>query len=223
MERSDCPLEEYPYPNRYGSGRPRLSSPTRPGPCRPIAWAACALILVGSLGPRAYAQEHEEEHRPEHEAAKHEEHEFHRHHLSVFLGATTADVELGGEGGEAGTESEEGEGSEETTTETEATIGLEYQHRFSRAWGLALAFEYVGGGARNWMAGLGPVLHPVAGLELYAGPGFEHNEGENEFVFRVGLGYDFEVGRWSLTPAFNLDFVDGEHTYVYGAYVGRGF
>lgn len=185
--------------------------------------AVVAMILLSLVGLPVTAQQSVEQQHEEATASEHEAHEFHRHHVSVFLGATTADIPVEGEHGHSGTENEGGEGSEETTTETEGTVGIDYQYRFSRAWGLAIAFEYVGGGARNWMAGLGPALHPVAGLELYAGPGFEHNDGENEFVFRVGLAYEFEVGRWSLTPAFNLDFVDGEQTYVYGIYVGKGF
>jgi hypothetical protein len=198
-------------------------------PCDTARWrhslgpAAVAMILLSLVGPPVTAQEYVEEQHGEATAGEHEEHEFHRHHVSVFLGATTADIPVGGEHGNAGTESEGGDGSEETTTETESTIGLDYQYRFSRAWGLAFAFEYVGGDARNWMAGLAPALHPVAGLEIYAGPGFERNDGENEFVFRVGMGYEFELGRWGLTPAFNVDFVDGEQTYVYGFYVGKGF
>ena len=180
-------------------------------------------ILIGSFASPGMVHGQDESHGAESDHATPEEHEFHRHHVSVFLGATTADVHAGGEHGHEGTEGHGGEGSEGTNRETEGTVGLEYQHRFTRTWGLAVAFEYVGGGARNWMTGVGPVLYPVAGLELVAGPGLEYNDGESEFVFRVGLGYAFEVGRWSLTPAFNLDFVEGEHTYVYGLYVGKGF
>lgn len=197
---------------------------------RSFGLAAGATLLLGLVGPPVAAQEAGEE-SPEREAeshavgeaGEHEEHEFHRHHLSVFLGATTADVAEEGEHGGAGIESEGGEVGEETRTETDGTIGLDYEYRFSRAWGLVTAFEWVGGDARNWMVGIGPAFHPVAGLKLFGGPGFEHNDAENEFIFRVGLGYEFDVGRWSLTPAFNLDFVDGEQTYVYGLYVGKGF
>jgi hypothetical protein len=37
------------------------------------------------------------------------------------------------------------------------------------------------------------------------------------------LGYEFETGRWTLTPGTFVDFVDGEETYVYGLCIGRGF
>lgn len=188
-----------------------------------LPFSAGVTLFLGLFGLPATAQEPEEEQHTEAEAGDHEAHEFHRHHLSVFLGATRADVEVHGGGGETEAESEGGEGSEEIRTETEGTIGLDYEYRFSRAWGLVAAFEWVGGDARNWLMGLAPAVHPVAGLKILAGPGIEHNDGENEFVFRVGLGYEFDVGRWSLTPAFNVDFVDSEETYVYGIYVGKGF
>jgi hypothetical protein len=37
------------------------------------------------------------------------------------------------------------------------------------------------------------------------------------------VAYEFEVGRWSLTPEFNIDFVDGEEAQVYGVSLGFGF
>jgi hypothetical protein len=184
---------------------------------------AGALIVAGSTAAPVAAQEHGEEQHAEAEAGEHEEHEFHRHHLSVFLGATTADVAEGGEHGEAESESDGGETGSETKRETDGSIGLDYEYRLNRAWGLVVGFEWVGGDTRQWMAGLGAMLHPVAGLKLLAGPGVERHEGEEEFLFRLGAMYDFEVGSWSLTPAFNVDFVDGEQTYVYGLYVGKGF
>ena len=46
---------------------------------------------------------------------------------------------------------------------------------------------------------------------------------ENEFLFRTGVAYEFEIGRWSITPQFNVDFVDGEEAYVYGLSFGWGF
>lgn len=191
---------------------------------RSLGLAAGATLFLGVVGPPLTAQEPEEEERhAEATVAEHEEHEFHRHHLSVFLGATTADVELGGEGGEAGTESEGGETSGETKTQTDGSIGLDYEYRLNRAWGLVVGFEWVGGDTRQWMAGLGAMLHPVTGLKLLAGPGVERHEGEEEFLFRLGAMYDFGLGSWSLTPAINVDFLDGEQAYVYGIYFGKGF
>ncbi len=185
--------------------------------------AACGLISLGSFGASAYAEEHSEERHAEAAAGEHEEHDFHRHHLSVFLGATTADVEVHGGEGDAGTQSEGGETSGETTRETEASIGFDYEYRLNRTWGIGFLFDYVAGDARTSVAGIPVFLHPAGGLKLLAAPGIERHEGENEFLVRLGLGYQFDLGRWAITPGANVDFVDGDQVYVYGLYIGRGF
>jgi hypothetical protein len=40
---------------------------------------------------------------------------------------------------------------------------------------------------------------------------------------RLGAGYDFPIGRLSLTPLINADFIDGHTTWVYGIALGYGF
>jgi len=55
-------------------------------------------------------------------------------------------------------------------------------------------------------------------------PGFEKkSEHGAEFLIRAGVMYDFEVGRFTIAPAFNIDFVDDEEVLVYGLNIGRGF
>lgn len=180
------------------------------------------LLLLVAAGVPVGAQEHDQEPHSEDEAAEHEEHTFHRHHVAVFLGATTAVPKHGGEE-VVETESEGGGSSGETGSVTEASIGLDYEYRLSRVWGIGFLFDYVGGEARASVAGLSLYLHPVGGLKLLAAPGIEHHEGENEFLVRLGLGYELEVGRWALTPGASVDFVGGDEAYVYGLYIGRGF
>ena len=128
---------------------------------------------------------------------------------------------------------------------TQGTIGLEYERRPWRRVGLVLAFEYVGGDLREYILAGGVILHPVGGLHITLGGGLErrpaHEDHEEEqavevasneagssteslFVARLGISYEIELGhRWSLTPQFNLDFVDGEVVEVFGASVGFGF
>jgi hypothetical protein len=60
-------------------------------------------------------------------------------------------------------------------------------------------------------------------LRFVLAPGLEHRDDENEFLFRAGVAYEFEIGRWSIAPEFNVDFVDGEKAYVYGLSFGWGF
>ena len=47
-------------------------------------------------------------------------------------------------------------------------------------------------------------------------PGVEFHESNEEILFRVGIGYDIEIGNQTLVPEFNVDFVDGETSFVYG-------
>lgn len=55
-------------------------------------------------------------------------------------------------------------------------------------------------------------------------PGFEYEHSDWEFVFRTGIGYEFEIAEiWALTPQLNIDFVDGEEKFVYGISVGKVF
>ena len=60
-------------------------------------------------------------------------------------------------------------------------------------------------------------------LRLQVAPGIEREHGHNEFSVRAGLAYQFRLKRVSVSPAFNVDFVDGEEITVYGISVGWGF
>ncbi len=54
-------------------------------------------------------------------------------------------------------------------------------------------------------------------------PGFDYRQDRHDFLFRAGVGYEFEIDRWSISPVFNVDFVDGEQVLVYGLSFGYGF
>lgn len=186
-----------------------------------IASAVCSVILVASGGTLAAAQEHEEQHHAEAGAAEHEEHEFHRHHVSVSLGVTDGEVEVEGHA-EVGVES----AGETAVVEDELafTMGLDYEYRLSRRWGIGALIDYAGGDLRSWVAGVPLFLHPGGGWKLVVAPGYEDKEGEDrEFLVRVGAGYDFEVGGFSVLPSVQVDFVGDEETPVYGLNIGRGF
>jgi hypothetical protein len=67
-------------------------------------------------------------------------------------------------------------------------------------------------------------LHPWRGLHLVAAPGMEiPKHGDVEFAMRLGAGYQFPIGRFTIGPEFNADLVDGEPTYVIGLSFGWGF
>jgi hypothetical protein len=186
---------------------------------RTIVSAACILLVIGCFGARASAQEHGEEHGAEHEVGEHAEHEFHRHHFSVFLGVTDGEVE---KEAVVGTESERA--AVVVEDEEAFTLGLDYEYRLNRRWGVGALIDFAGGDFRSWVAGMPVFLHPGRGWKLLLAPGVEDKEDEDgEFLVRVGVLYDFEVGRFTIAPALQVDFVDDEEVLVYGVNIGKGF
>ena len=66
-------------------------------------------------------------------------------------------------------------------------------------------------------------VHPHEGWRLALAPGLEHRHGDDEFLLRTGVAYEFELSeRWVMIPEFNVDFVDGEEAFVFGLSFGFG-
>ena len=85
--------------------------------------------------------------------------------------------------------------------------------------------EFVGGDLEETVAVGGLFIHPIGELKFILAYGVEHeHEGDqNEFVFRTGVYYDFFIGKFSISPNINVDFVGGDQDLVYGVAVGFGF
>jgi hypothetical protein len=172
------------------------------------------LAAAIALGP--IAADADEPHDVSVEAAEHHDNQGHdfKNGLALFLGATN----------------EPGHG-------TEGTIGLEYGRWFSERWAIGGLVDYAGGGQRNLIVapavfwkpfGGGFSLLAAAGVEWHHGRGGEVNrhltsdepegdEDETFFVFRIGAAYWFHFGkRYGMSPAVNLDLVDGHEVWVYG-------
>ena len=111
------------------------------------------------------------------------------------------------------------------TYEDEATvftIGIEYERRFHQYLGFGGAIEYLVDG--RWLFVFPVAVHPIGGLKLLAGPGFEREDGENSFIFRVGADYSFEFAdRFSLTPGLDVDFIGRDGALVFGVDFGVSF
>jgi hypothetical protein len=55
-------------------------------------------------------------------------------------------------------------------------------------------------------------------------PAVEYHNSHSEALFRLGIGYDFELeGGNTLAPEINIDFVDGSTDLVVGIAFGFGF
>ena len=175
------------------------------------------LISLSLLSGAAFAADHGPEEAIDHGATAHDEHEFHRHHLSLFLGVTDGKIlkEVEREGGEP---------IELSRDRQEFTAGLDYIYRVNQYLGVGALVDYAGGDFDFWVIGVPFVLHATNQLKFMVAPGFEDRTSESrEFLVRLGVSYDFEVGNFTLAPAFNVDLVDGEETFVYGINLGRGF
>lgn len=138
-----------------------------------------------------------------HESGEDAEH-YHVNALEAFLGGTYED---GDEGDESG-----------------FTLGLTYERRLSTLIGVGAFWEYAFGDFDKWSLGAPLFIHPYRGFRVALAPGLEHRDGEDEFLFRTGLGYEFELDeRWIIMPEVAVDFVDGDESYVFGVSLGYGF
>ena len=137
------------------------------------------------------------------EEATHREHssEFeHRHSVNFFMGNTH-------------------DGSEDGFS-----VRLDYEYRLSETNGIGGLVEYASGELDSWVVAAPLFIHPYKGLRLLVALGFEYGHSETEFLVRTGIAYEFKMGeRWTITPEFNIDFVDSDEKYVYGVAFGYGF
>jgi hypothetical protein len=204
---------------------------------RLLVFAALVSILChGAPGAAQHTEQAEEtaaqpaenQHEEHIEEAAHEEHgeehggrHWHTNDLGIFLGAT-----------------------DEHGHETEFTWGLEYRRMIAKRWAIGGLFDYAGGELRNMILAPSITWLPVGRLQITAAPGIEFHRGrgssedcgcghalksaepdaaglvdedETYFVFRLGAGWNFAVGRnYAITPQINLDLVEGEKVWVYG-------
>lgn len=134
---------------------------------------------------------------------------------------------------------------------TAITIGLEYEHifHFTPAVFVGTYAEMITGDHSEYLFGL-PVGIEYSGFKLYMAPSIviekEHSEtqpanqkiklpnkiqsGEEnfkestlKFFLRLGTGYKFHFGHFSLTPNIAADIISSKTFVVYGLTFGYGF
>ena len=105
------------------------------------------------------------------------------------------------------------------------SMGLDYEYHLSELIGVGALVDVAGGDVRSSVLGIPVFFHPVGGLFVLVAPGIEFQvDGDNEFLVRLGVGWEFEVSeKWILAPTVDIDFVDGDKVYVYGVAVGYKF
>jgi len=122
------------------------------------------------------------------------------HRLELFLGGTQAEESL------------------------DLAVGLSYEYRLSRLFGLGAFLEYAKKEHDAWILAVPVYLHPYKGFRFLLAPGVEREVSRNRFLFRAGVAYEIEIRRWSIAPEFNVDLPDGGPTaLVFGVSFGYAF
>lgn len=128
-----------------------------------------------------------------------------KHIPGIFLGYTTVD------------------------SETEFTLGLEYEYKFTPNWGAGLVYEetsqgHHGEGVNVFVASV--FYHPDNYLKFGVGIGEEEIEGHHphtEDLYRISAAYDFHLGDFGVAPTVAVDFIDGNEAFVVGIALVRPF
>ena len=131
------------------------------------------------------------------EEAEHGAH-HHKNHVGVFIGLTHERRENG------------------------FALGVDYARRVSDSFSIGAFAERTWGDFNFDVYGLSIAYH-VDRWTWAIGPGIEDSQLGNERLWRLGVGYSFDVGEAIVTPNFYVDIVDGEQVYVIGVALGRGF
>ncbi|CAB5089194.1 hypothetical protein D3OALGA1CA_781 [Olavius algarvensis associated proteobacterium Delta 3] len=100
-----------------------------------------------------------------------------------------------------------------------AALALGYLHILGPHFRIGGFVERATGDFDLWLIGFDTAVFPIGGWYIRAAPSVEFEESETRFVFRLGTGYEFDLGpRWSIAPEINYDNNrrEREHTFVYG-------
>lgn len=134
---------------------------------------------------------------------------IHNHHLAIFTGST----------------------SNLEAEYTDFSIGADYEYRLAyghNKFGVGLIGEIVFAEHQETIIALPIFYHPTENFKFFYAPGFaiaegEHGESHKAFWSRLGVGYDFHLGNYSIAPGFAADFIEGNVSLVYGLSFGMGF
>ena len=142
-----------------------------------------------------------------------------KNHLAVFLGSTT----------------------NFNHHSSYFSVGLDYEYKVTDWLGLGLTGEVVFAESEEIIAGIPIFFHPAKGLIVviaplgvfteeyidshedphsYETPQEAHKE--IHFGVRLGVGYDFHLGKLSIGPAINYD-ISNTSALEYGINIGIGF
>ena len=115
------------------------------------------------------------------------------------------------------------------------TVGLDFEHRIHPLLGVGAVIEYATDDIDS-VSLIGVLdLHLWKGLAIQTGPGVEfvgeeEEEAEGttsvnrrEFLYRIGMVYEFEIGKLLVIPQVHYDYSSGKDTVVYATALGFKF
>jgi hypothetical protein len=115
------------------------------------------------------------------------------------------------------------------------TVGLDFEHRVHPLLGVGAVIEYATDDI-DALTLIGALdFHLWRGLAIQTGPGVEFvgeeeeeagrttSSNRREFVYRVGVVYEFEIGKLLVTPQVHYDYSTGNDAVVYATALGFKF
>lgn len=106
------------------------------------------------------------------------------------------------------------------------SVGLDYERRLTRRFGIGAVLEYTSGDFREGLAAVSFDWHPWKELKLFVAPGIEvdREDGTNGALLRLGAEYGLAIAeRMEIAPGVAVDFSDENTTVVIGAVLAWKF
>ena len=142
-------------------------------------------------------------------------HNPHHSHLALFLGGTTF----------------------YKNNESHFSLGADYVYRPNpeKPWAYSIFTEVIFADHTEYLIGLPVYYYIEQNWWLRAGPGMEIIQEEEhhghevetkthiELLFRIGSGYEFHFGDFSIIPSIDLDLVRNNDALVWGLNLGYSF
>jgi hypothetical protein len=108
-------------------------------------------------------------------------------------------------------------------------LGLDYEYRVNELIGVGGVVEYAFEDLDVWTLLAVADIHVWRGFAIQTGPGVEFVDGdgeekdEEEFVYRVGALYEFEIDRYTVSPQVHYEVSTGKDAVVFGVAFGVNF
>jgi hypothetical protein len=107
-------------------------------------------------------------------------------------------------------------------SESGLSLGIEYERRLSKSFGIGIVAEHTLGNLDFWVYAL-PLAYHTRSWKFYIAPGVADGGHGSESLVRFGGAYVFEVGGWEISPQLNADFVEGNEAIGLGVTFGKAF